>query len=51
MRFRFIAIFYLVLVFVLRAGAQWSPLDPVASAKQMPNGATLTFKSGANVEI
>src|SRR5207247_6250716 len=42
---------YLVLVFVLRAGAQWSPLDPVTSVKQAPNGAALTFKSGATLKL
>ena len=51
MRFRFIAIVYVVLVFALPAGAQWSPLDPVASVKQAPNGAALTFKSGATLKL
>ena len=50
MRFRFIAI-VVVLVFALPAGAQWSPLDPVASVKQAPNGAALTFKSGATLKL
>src|SRR6266700_908931 len=51
MRFRFVVIFYLVLVFDLPVGAQWSPLDPVASVKQTPNGATLTFKSGGTLKV
>ena len=51
MRFRFAAIFYLVLVFVLPACAQWSPLDPVASVKQTPNGTALTFKSGGTLKF
>src|SRR5437870_6417322 len=51
MRFRFLAIVYVVLVFVLPGGAQWSPLDPVASVKQTPNGAALTFKSGGTLKF
>ena len=46
MRFRLAAVVCVALTLVLPAAAQWSPLDPVRSVKQLPNGALVTFKSG-----
>jgi len=51
MRFRLAAVVCVTLTLVLPGAAQWSPLDPVRSVKQLPNGALVTFKSGGALKL